>query len=97
LAKIRDAKPPQKVISKEEFMKSHTKIKIIQSIKVFLAVLLSLLWIAIIYNISNSELDFAEQAPYCMGSTMLIFFSLNLAYKGLDYWLLRYKESKLSS
>jgi hypothetical protein len=30
---------------------------------------------------------FMVQAPYCIGSTMLIFGLLTLLYKGLDYWV----------
>jgi len=45
-----------------------------------------ILWISIIYTISKSPVPFMEQAPYCMGSTMLIFGFLSLSFKGLEYW-----------
>jgi len=45
------------------------------------------LWVIVIFSISTSSAPFAEQAPYCMGSTMLIFGLLTAAYKGLDYWV----------
>ena len=45
-----------------------------------------ILWISIIYTISKSSAPFMEQAPYCMGSTMIIFTLLSLGFKGLEYW-----------
>lgn len=50
-----------------------------------------LVWGYVIFSISNSPAPFMEQAPYCMGSTMLIFMLLTAAYKGLDYWSLQNK------
>jgi len=47
------------------------------------------LWIIVIFSIATSSAPFTEQAPYCMGSTMLIFGLLTAAYKGLDYWYLQ--------
>ncbi len=44
------------------------------------------LWGYVIFTISSSPAPFAEQAPYCMGSTMLIFGILTGIHKGLDYW-----------
>jgi peptidoglycan/LPS O-acetylase OafA/YrhL len=44
------------------------------------------LWGYVIFTISSSPAPFAEQAPYCMGSTMLIFGLLTGIHKGLDYW-----------
>jgi peptidoglycan/LPS O-acetylase OafA/YrhL len=44
------------------------------------------LWLGIIYEISQMSAPFMEQAPYCMGSTMLIFGLLTAVHKGLDYW-----------
>jgi len=77
-------------------MTDKSKVKVVKRSKAFLAILSSLLWIAIIYNISHSTLSFNEQAPYCMGSTMLIFFLLNMIYKALDYWLLKQKNNESS-
>jgi len=45
-----------------------------------------LVWGYAIFTISRSPAPFAEQAPYCMGSTMLIFGILTMVYKGLEYW-----------
>ena len=46
-------------------------------------------WLSIVYEISQMSAPFMEQAPYCMGSTMLIFGLLTALHKGLDYWLLK--------
>ena len=50
------------------------------------------LWIYVIFTISQSPAPFMEQAPYCMGSTMLIFGILTALHKGLDYWSLKNKS-----
>ncbi len=52
-----------------------------------------LLWGYIIFTISQSPAPFMEQAPYCMGSTMLIFGMLTAIHKGLDYWSLQQKNN----
>ena len=49
------------------------------------------LWLSVIYEISQMSAPFMEQAPYCMGTTMLVFGLLTAAYKGLDYWLMKEK------
>ncbi|CAA6814306.1 MAG: Unknown protein [uncultured Sulfurovum sp.] len=51
------------------------------------------LWLSVIYEISQMSAPFMEQAPYCMGTTMLVFGLLTAMYKGLDYWLIK-EESK---
>jgi len=51
-----------------------------------------LVWGYIIFTISQSPAPFIEQAPYCMGSTMLIFALLSAIYKGLDHWSLTQKS-----
>jgi len=50
-------------------------------------------WLKIIFEISQMSAPFMEQAPYCMGSTMLIFGLLTAAHKGLDYWSLKNNET----
>ncbi|MEA1954272.1 MAG: hypothetical protein U9O24_07755 [Campylobacterota bacterium] len=50
------------------------------------------LWIYVIFTISQSPAPFMEQAPYCMGSTMLIFGLLTAVHKGLDAWSLKNRE-----
>jgi len=54
--------------------------------KRFIGILAIALWGFAIFSISQSPAPFAEQAPYCMGSTMLIFGLLSMAFKGLEYW-----------
>ena len=43
-------------------------------------------WIYVMYNFLKDPAPFAELAPYCMGSTMLIFGVLTGVFKGLEYW-----------
>jgi len=68
------------------------KEKLLLWTKRLLGFMAMLLWLYIIYEISQMSAPFMEQAPYCMGSTMLIFGLLSLSYKGLDYWMM--KKSK---
>jgi len=67
-------------------MKQAQKKRIITWIKRFMGILAIALWGFAIFSISQSPAPFAEQAPYCMGSTMLIFGLLSMAFKGLEYW-----------
>ena len=59
--------------------------------KRLLGLIAILLWMYVIFTISQSPAPFIEQAPYCMASTMLIFGILTAVYKGLDYWSLQNK------
>jgi peptidoglycan/LPS O-acetylase OafA/YrhL len=72
-------------------MKNETKLIFTFWLKRLIGVIAGILWISIIYNISQSSAPFIEQAPYCMGSTMLIFGLLTAIHKGLDYWSLKNK------
>lgn len=72
-------------------MKKETVLSLITWTKRMLGLIAFLLWGYVIFTISRSSAPFMEQAPYCMGSTMLIFGILTAAYKGLDYWLLKNK------
>ncbi|CAA6812914.1 MAG: Unknown protein [uncultured Sulfurovum sp.] len=67
-------------------MKKIDKKELILWIKRILGFMAMGLWLFVIYEISQMSVSFMEQAPYCMGSTMLIFLSLTFTYKGLDYW-----------
>ena len=67
-------------------MKKEQKTLIITWLKRFVGFLAIGLWGVVIFTISKSPAPFAEQAPYCMGSTMLIFGILTGIHKGLDYW-----------
>ena len=59
--------------------------------KRLLGLIAILLWMYVIFTISQSPAPFMEQAPYCMASTMLIFGILTAIHKGLDYWSLQNK------
>jgi len=67
-------------------MKNEQKTLIIIWLKRFIGFLAIGLWGYVIFTISKSPAPFAEQAPYCMGSTMLIFGLLSMGFKGLEYW-----------
>ena len=73
-------------------MKKETLSTLIKWIKRLLGVVALVAWISVIVTISKSPLPFGEQAPYCMGSTMLIFMILSGFYKGLEYWEHNIKE-----
>ena len=69
-------------------MKKETLFTLVAWTKRLLGLIAGLLWITVIFSITQSSAPFIEQAPYCMVSTMLIFGLLTAAYKGLDYWSL---------
>jgi len=72
-------------------MKKETSLLLIIWTKRLLGFIAFLVWGYIIFTISQSQGPFIEQAPYCMGSTMLLFGLLTAAYKGLDHWSLKQK------
>ena len=72
-------------------MEKETTLSLITWTKRLLGLIAFLLWGYVIVTISQSPAPFIEQAPYCMGSTMLIFGLLTAVYKGLDYWSLQNK------
>ncbi|MGB5507112.1 MAG: hypothetical protein WBM70_10550 [Sulfurovum sp.] len=74
-------------------MEKETTLSLIIWTKRALGLIAFLLWGYVIVTISQSPAPFIEQAPYCMGSTMLIFGLLTAVYKGLDYWSLQQKEN----
>jgi len=67
-------------------MKKENLLKIIPWIKRVLGVSTVIIWIAVIIKIASSPAPFAEEAPYCIISTMIIFGILSAAFKGLEYW-----------
>ncbi len=69
-------------------MKKETIFTLITWTKRLLGLIAILLWMYVIFTISQSPGPFVEQVPYCMGSTMLIFGILTAVHKGLDYWSL---------
>jgi peptidoglycan/LPS O-acetylase OafA/YrhL len=72
-------------------MKREIQLKLIVWLKRVVGFTAIGIWMIIIYTISKSPAPFIEQAPYCMGSTMLIFGLLTAVYKGLDHWSLQNK------
>ena len=72
-------------------MEKETILSLITWAKRLLGFIAFLVWGYVIFTIAQSPAPFIEQAPYCMGSTMLIFGLLTAAYKGLDYWSLKNK------
>lgn len=70
-------------------MEKETILSLITWTKRLLGLIAFLVWGYVIITIARSPAPFIEQAPYCMGSTMLIFGLLTAVYKGLDYWSLQ--------
>ncbi len=68
-------------------MEKEAKIKITKILKPLITAIAVALWIDVIITIASSPAPFMEQAPYCMGSTMLIFAILSGIYKGLEFWV----------
>jgi uncharacterized membrane protein len=66
-------------------MKKETTSTILRSIKWLLALLATLVWIYIIYAISQAPMPFTQQGGYCMVSTMMVFGLLSLAFKFIDH------------
>jgi peptidoglycan/LPS O-acetylase OafA/YrhL len=62
-----------------------TNIKILW-LKRLTALAAILAWTYAMYIFLKDPAPFAELAPYCMGSTMLIFGVLSGVFKGLEYW-----------
>ena len=70
-------------------MKKETVFTLVTWTKRLLGLIAVLLWMYVIFTISQSPAPFMEQAPYCMASTMLIFGILTALHNGLDYWSLQ--------
>jgi putative effector of murein hydrolase LrgA (UPF0299 family) len=66
--------------------KQYNKRQIIRWSKRLLAIIAIVMWGYMIQAIFKLPLPFNEQAPYCIGGTMLIFGLLTLTYKLLEYW-----------
>jgi len=71
-------------------MEKEQQLTIIVWLKRIAALITILVWAYVMYIFLKDPAPFAELAPYCMGSTMLIFGVLSGVFKGLEYW-----ESKL--
>ena len=50
------------------------------------AIMTIIIWGYVMLTFLKEPAPFAELAPYCMGSTMLIFGVLTGVFKGLEYW-----------
>jgi len=61
------------------------KLKYIKWAKIFLAIIATIIWLGVIIKVSSFDMPFIQQAPYCMGSTMITFMILNALFRGLDY------------
>ena len=51
-----------------------------------------IVWTYVMMTFLKEPAPFAELAPYCMGSTMLIFAISTGIFKGLEYWEAQIKE-----
>ena len=67
-------------------MKKEQQRNLILWIKRIAAVATIVVWTYVMYIFLKDPAPFAELAPYCMGSTMLIFGVLTGIFKGLEYW-----------
>ena len=67
-------------------MKKEQHLTIILWLKRVAAVITIAVWGYVMFIFLKDPAPFAEIAPYCMGSTMLIFGVLTGIFKGLEYW-----------
>ncbi len=67
-------------------MKKEQQHNLIKWIKRISAVATITVWGYVMVIFLKDPAPFAELAPYCMGSTMLIFGVLTGIFKGLEYW-----------
>ena len=76
-------------------MKTQQTLEMIKWLKRIAAVVTVAVWLYVISVFLKDPAPFAKLAPYCMGSTMLIFGVLTTVFKGLEMWekqLLQKKE-----
>jgi peptidoglycan/LPS O-acetylase OafA/YrhL len=73
-------------------MNKEQQLTIILWLKRIAAVMTIAVWGYVMFIFLKDHAPFAELAPYCMGSTMLIFGVLTGIFKGLEYW-----ETQLNS
>ncbi len=67
-------------------MNKEQQLTIILWLKRVVAVMTISVWGYVMFVFLKDPAPFAEIAPYCMGSTMLIFGVLTGIFKGLEYW-----------
>ena len=67
-------------------MEKEQQLTMIIWIKRIAAIATIAVWVTVMVTFLKDSAPFAELAPYCMGSTMLIFGVLTGVFKGLEYW-----------
>ncbi len=67
-------------------MEKEQQLTIILWLKRVAAIITITVWGYVMFIFLKDPAPFAELAPYCMGSTMLIFGILTGVFKGLEYW-----------
>ncbi|HEC45493.1 MAG TPA: hypothetical protein ENI25_01600 [Epsilonproteobacteria bacterium] len=67
-------------------MNKEQQLTIILWLKRVAAIITITVWGYVMFIFLKDSAPFAELAPYCMGSTMLIFGVLTGIFKGLEYW-----------
>ena len=75
-------------------MKTHQTLEMIKWFKRIAAVVTVAIWLYVISVFLKDPAPFAELAPYCMGSTMLIFGVLTGIFKGLEYWEIKVRSEE---
>ena len=73
-------------------MNKEQQLTIMLWLKRVAAVMTISVWGYVMFIFLKDPAPFAELAPYCMGSTMLIFGVLTGVFKGLEYWETQIKE-----
>ena len=73
-------------------MKKEQQLTMIIWLKRIAAALTIFIWGYVMVTFLKDPAPFNELAPYCMGSTMLIFGVLTGIFKGLEYWEEQIKE-----
>jgi peptidoglycan/LPS O-acetylase OafA/YrhL len=73
-------------------MNNEQQLTIIAWLKRIAGLMTFIVWIYVMTTFLKNPAPFSELAPYCMGSTMLIFGVLTGIFKGLEYWEIQIKE-----
>ena len=73
-------------------MNKEQQLTIILWLKRVAATITIAVWGYAMFTFLKNPAPFAELAPYCMGSTMLIFAISTGVFKGLEYWEQQIKE-----
>ena len=73
-------------------MEKEQQLTMIVWLKRIAATITIITWVYVMVIFLKDPAPFAELAPYCMGSTMLIFGVLTGIFKGLEYWEQQIKD-----